>query len=380
MTLIRHSFNATSWAVNSPKATPKSSKAVKLKRPSTTRHLAAKPQTASPSARSVPRPSTLFTSLAHSSPTAACAPRRSDLNSLVLIPRSATSKRTSKRTAKQTIINLQTLGSCKRRTHNCISRSLSVKGDSHRSSDSLTLSFTDISHHLDCDVTVELKEGLAALPHPLTQFANFEKVFGRPMRHKSKRDALKAFITNSLRVEINSSSHVTVAYRPSTSEISVIITGTKAPLSACCGSAVVFSFSDPGGKVLCTASYCPTRTISNFHIPVDLRTALWSPLNERKKGDCKLRRSDRKVEVGAGLFTNEKLKHVSPSRATYSSLGRVPVLLQIPSISPVPGQSHISATPLQEVLKRANSRHNTVRARETTAEVLQQLSALLKAD
>ena len=250
---------------------------------------------------------------------------------------------------------------------------------------------------------LRLREGVAALPTQFTCSHYFMKLFGAPLKQTAAREALLCHLTSAMGVHIADSSHTRITH--SAEEVYVIVTGPQAPLSPCCSASVVFAFSrEGGGKVLCAASYCPSRTLSNFHLPVALRAKLWTDteavsMSSRelsthvRKGSYKtmsLRREMDKRAQPAGMrqhtqklletkpiFTNEKLKFVTPVKP--STALRLPKDLQIDTLTPASNSaSSVSSNPLLRLLQRSNSRHNSVRRRCTTDELLSHLSSLLQ--
>lgn len=250
---------------------------------------------------------------------------------------------------------------------------------------------------------LRLREGEAVLPTQFTCSHYFMKLFGTPLKQSEAKEALLSHLTSAMGVHIAESSHTRITH--SAEEVYVIVTGPQAPLSPCCSASVVFAFSRTGGgKVLCAASYCPSRTLSNFHLPVALRAKLWTDttavsMSSRelsthvRKGSYKtmsLRREMEKRSQTAGtrqrtqrlletkpIFTNEKLKFVTPVKP--STALRLPTDLQIDTLTPANNSaSSVSSNPLLRLLQRSNSRHNAVRRRCTTDELLSHLSSLLK--
>ena len=226
-----------------------------------------------------------------------------------------------------------------------------------------------------------LKEGTAYLPNRLLGKRHFEHVFGHQVRSKAKRAALVQFLTLALGIPAPSS-RLHITQRAESQEVSLLFTGPNSPLSPCCESAVVFTFSkDLGGKVLCVSGYCPIRTVANFYVPVQLRRQIWS-----EDGDSALSivtsprsqsirsrftpKSTRDAPV-SGLFTNEKLRHVSPGSISPSS---VPIFFRVRTGTP--GRPGLNTSPLLQVLDRGNSRRSAVRGEEGTEELLQQLLLL----
>lgn len=228
-----------------------------------------------------------------------------------------------------------------------------------------------------------LKEGTANLPNRLLSKRHFEHVFGHQIRNKAKRAALVQFLTLALGIPAPSS-RLHISQRTESQEVSLLFTGPKSPLSPCCESAVVFTFSkDLGGKVLCVSGYCPIRTIANFYVPVQLRRQIWSENSDSLCG-LSLATSPRPQSTRSrfnpksttdapvsGLFTNEKLRHVSPGPISPSA---VPIFFRVRTGTP--GRPGLNTSPLLQVLDRGNSRHNAVRRDEGTEELLQQLLLL----
>lgn len=246
---------------------------------------------------------------------------------------------------------------------------------------------------------LKLSEGKATLPTQFTSSHYFMKLFGAPLKQNETKEALLSHLTTVMGIHIADSSHIRITH--SAVEVYVIVTGLQAPLSPCCSASVVFAFSrESGGKVLCTASYCPSRTVSNFHLPVALRAQLWTDSTRVsmsskelsthvRKGSYKtmsLRREMDKRAQTAGtqrlletkpIFTNEKLKFVTPVKA--GTALRLPLDLQIDTLTPASNSiSTVSSNPLLRLLQRGNSRHNSVRKRCTTDELLSHLSNLLQ--
>ena len=246
---------------------------------------------------------------------------------------------------------------------------------------------------------LKLGEGKATLPTQFTSSHYFMKLFGAPLKQSETKEALLSHLTAVMGIHIADSSHIRITH--SAVEVYVIVTGLQAPISPCCSASVVFAFSrEGGGKVLCTASYCPSRTVSNFHLPVALRALLWTDSTRVsmsskelsthvRKGSYKtmsLRREMDKRAQTAGtqrlletkpIFTNEKLKFVTPVKAGAGL--RLPLDLQIDTLTPVSTTiSSVSSNPLLRLLQRGNSRHNSVRRRYTTDELLSHLSNLLQ--
>ena len=228
-----------------------------------------------------------------------------------------------------------------------------------------------------------LKEGTANLPNRLVSKRHFEHVFGLQIRSKAKRTALVQFLLLALGIAAPSS-RLLIAQRAESQEISLIYTGPKSPLSPCCESVVVFTFSkDLGGKVLCVSSYCPIRTIANFYVPLQLRRLLWATEGDSASGlsaatsprpqSTRSRVTPKSAAEGLvpGLFTNEKLRHVSGSISPSS----VPIFFRVRASTP--GRSGLSTSPLLQVLDRGNGRHHAIRRREGADDLLEQLSSLL---
>ena len=246
-----------------------------------------------------------------------------------------------------------------------------------------------------------LKEGEAALPSQFVTSHYLMKLFAAPLKVNETRAALLSHIASELQVHIAESSTTRIAH--SEKDVYVVVTGQHAPLSPCCNAAVIFTYSrEGGGKVVCSASYCPSRTVSNFHIPTSLKSQLWTEstrvsMSSRelsthvRKGSYKtmsLRREMDKRSLNAEtrlrtqqlltakpIFTNEKLKFVSPVKPAATHL---PTDLQIDTLTPLStGVSTVMSNPLLRLLQRSNSRHNSVRRQCTTDEILSQLSNLL---
>lgn len=229
-----------------------------------------------------------------------------------------------------------------------------------------------------------LKEGTANLPNRLVGKRHFEHVFGPQIRSKAKRTALVQFLLLALGISAPSA-RLLIAQRAESQEISLIFTGPKSPLSPCCESVVVFTFSkDLGGKVLCVSSYCPIRTIANFYVPMQLRSLLWAAEGDLASGlsaatsprpqSTRSRFTPKSTAEGTapGLFTNEKLRHVSPGSISPSS---VPIFFRVRASTP--GRPGLSTSPLLQVLDRGNGRYNAIRRREGPEDLLEQLSSLL---
>ena len=204
----------------------------------------------------------------------------------------------------------------------------------------------------------------------------FEHVFGPQVRNKEKRVALVQFLTLALGISAPTS-RLLVTQRKESQEVSLVFTGPKSPLSPCCDSPVVFTFSkDLCGKVLCMASYCPIRTVANFYVPAQLRTQLWT---ESEDGELCLQLPPKPVSIratpkstsnGFSLFTNEKLRHVSPMNPS-----SVPLFFQVRSTTP--GRPGMCTSPLMQVLDRGHTRHHALRQHETAAVLFDQFSSLL---
>lgn len=240
--------------------------------------------------------------------------------------------------------------------------------------------------------------GVAQLPARLAEQMSFERVFGEPIKDAEKHKTLTWFLESVLGVSFAGASHIRFAQHPDTQEISIVATGPKAPISRCCKAAVVFSCSRTlGGKALCTASYCPTRTVCNFHIPLDLKDRVWNETVDQgpsltswdlsvhvRKGSYKvvsLRKemTKRGKSTSEGyryqhkkcLFSNERLKHVSPepSKVTTTPLS---ICLQA---SPVRLPEKVTGSPLHTLLRRKPSRQAAL---QTPEELMAQLTCLLQ--
>lgn len=240
--------------------------------------------------------------------------------------------------------------------------------------------------------------GAAQLPARLAEQVYFEKVFGEPIRDAEKHKVLVLFLESALGVSFAGTSYLRFAQHPDTQEISIVATGQKAPISRCCKAAVVFSCSRTlGGKVLCTASYCPTRTICNFHIPIDLKDRVWNETVDQgpsltswelsvhvRKGSYKvvsLRRemTKRGKSTSEGyryrhkkcLFSNERLKNVSPGPSKVAAV-HLPMCLQA---SPIRLPEKVTGSPLHTLLRRNPSRHPQL---QTPVELMAHLTCLLQ--
>lgn len=250
--------------------------------------------------------------------------------------------------------------------------------------------------------TTSIILGAAQLPTRLTAPSYFESVFGEPVKGTEKHKALIVFLESSLGVTFEWASLIRIAQHPDTQEISLVATGSKAPISRCCKATVVFSCSKTqGGKVLCTASYCPTRTVCNFHIPIDVKDRLWNETVDKapvmsswelsahvRKGSYKvvsLRKEMTKRGKSSSegynslqrrcLFTNERLKHVSPAPSNIMATIHLPICLQT---NPIRMPNKGAGSPLRTVLNRSSSRHNTVQQEETPAKLMAQLTCLMQ--
>ena len=260
-------------------------------------------------------------------------------------------------------------------------------------------------------VLLDYDEGCATVPAGLARAQHFERALGTEIKAGEKRIVLLKFLTEVLGVKITPSSNVRISQQSDTSELSVLITGPHSPLSKCCRSTLVFSFSPThGGKALCTALCCPSRTVSNLYLPASLKDLLWpaselSPTNDlvgmssfelsthirrgsykvvslrkemERRGKLQGVEAGRELGSARGIFTNEKLKHVSPTPPKQAAGMKLPVFQQASALTPGKHKNTVGASPLQSIFHRTNSRHNAVHKQQTPAELIEQLSSLLQ--
>lgn len=65
-------------------------------------------------------------------------------------------------------------------------------------------------------------------------------------------------------------------YNHKTRSLTIILTGKDAPLSACCNANMQVKLTEQRGcRVVCTKPNCPSKTVSNFVLPLALRHKLW---------------------------------------------------------------------------------------------------------
>lgn len=302
-----------------------------------------------------------------------------------------------------TVLNLETITALKggqRPSWEGKQESTRAKSAEHREierSATWDVSVTDIEIS---PLTVVVKEhcptsivlGAAQLPSRLSLPCYFERVFGEPVTDPARHSLVIELLESSLFVSLSNLATVRMGEHAHVQEISTVVTGKQVPVSRCCKAAVVFSCSKTqGGKALCTASYCPTRTICNFHIPVEVKDRLWSENNHEgidmtsvelsahvRKGSYKVvslrkAKSNRRHLTSEShhkrLFTNERLRHVSPLPG--NQLGGVCV-----EVSPVSLQG--TGHTVQSLLHRSGSRSRTGAREHTGVELMAQLTCLLQ--